>query len=179
MAGELEQQSGLIGARPFRSPTTAAPAPPFWGAASRPGEWALATAACSFWNSGNSAGMSSTNCGNRSSRARSDWGRAQQPLHYPCCIWWRPWPLPLRLVRRPRARLQLHGLRTPAPWGRLSGPLLDRIDLQVVMQQVPAESCGRATGKRPSHPGIDGLRRPAHPSGTRANGPAQSPANTN
>ena len=50
-------------------------------------------------------------------------------------------------------------------WGRLSGPLLDRIDLQVVMQRVPAEILRQGYGEGgPSHPRN---RRPASPSASK------------
>ena len=152
VAGELEQQSGLISARPFRSPHHSCSSAALLGGgrAPRPGELALAHRGVLFLDE---LGEFRRDVLNQLRQPLEQGalrlGRAQQPLHYPCCIclvaatnpcpcgWYGDLEHDCSCTSSERQRY----------WGRLSGPLLDRIDLQVVMQRVPAEILRQGYGE--------------------------------
>ena len=59
-------------------------------------------------------------------------------------------PVPLRLPRRPRARVPLHTRTAAASTARAQRPLLDRIDLRLEVPRVPPRERREAEGVEPS-----------------------------
>ncbi len=149
VAGVLDSQNGLAPRRPFRSPHHSCTAAALigGGAIPRPGELALAHRGVLFLDE-------------LAEFQRSVLDQLRQPLEEGC-VW-------LSRTRQRSCfpcRTTLVAATNPCPcgwfgqaedscrcgvgqrrryWGRLSGPLLDRIDLQVVMRRVSAEDMAAA-----------------------------------
>ena len=144
VAGELEQQGGLIHERPFRSPHHSCSSAALLGGGSspRPGELALAHRGVLFLDE---LGEFRRDVLNQLRQPLEQGAlrlsRAKQQLHYPCCISLvaATNPCPCGWYGDPEHDCSCTASERQRYWGRLSGPLLDRIDLQVVMQRVPAE----------------------------------------
>ena len=144
VAGELEQLGGLIRTRPFRSPHHSCSSAALLGGGSspRPGELALAHRGVLFLDELGEFRRDVLN----QLRQPLEQGtlrlsRAKQQLHYPCYISLvaATNPCPCGWYGDPEHDCSCTTSERQRYWGRLSGPLLDRIDLQVVMQRVPAE----------------------------------------
>ena len=144
VAGELEQLGGLIRTRPFRSPHHSCSSAALLGGGScpRPGELALAHRGVLFLDELGEFRRDVLN----QLRQPLEQGtlrlsRAKQQLHYPCCISLvaATNPCPCGWYGDPEHDCSCTTSERQRYWGRLSGPLLDRIDLQVVMQRVPAQ----------------------------------------
>ncbi|QEY32985.1 ATP-binding protein [Synechococcus sp. RSCCF101] len=161
VAGLLSGDGGLMRRRPFRAPHHSATARSLLGggAVPRPGEISLAHGGVLFLDE-------------LAEFPRSVLDQLRQPLEdgriaicrarhrfsFPCrmaliaatnpcpCGWYGDGQRPCRCGQAQRERY----------WSRLSGPLLDRIDLQVVLRRLPAEALTLAA----PHPDLSGDIRP-------------------
>jgi magnesium chelatase family protein len=169
VAGLLEPGRGLVGERPFRSPHHSCSGAALIGGGSipRPGELALAHHGVLFLDELSEFRGGVLDLLRQPLEEGEIWiHRCRQRSRFPCaitlvgasnpcaCGWYGDPERECRCSEGERRRY----------WGRLSGPLLDRIDLQVVMRRPQAqalaapyrsgrESSGRdGRGKRPSTP---------------------------
>ena len=141
VAGLLEEGAGLIRHRPFRSPHHSCSAAALVGGGSRPrpGELSLAHRGVLFLDELTEFRREVLDQLRQPLEAREVWiSRARDRCRFPCaitlvaatnpcpCGWWGDRERECRCPEGVRRRY----------WGRLSGPLLDRIDLQVVMQRA-------------------------------------------
>ena len=158
VAGLLPQAHGLIRQRPFRSPHHSCSAAALAGGGStlRPGELSLAHRGVLFLDELAEFRRDVLNQLRQPLEQGELWlSRARQRLRFPCavtlvaatnpcpCGWAGDPDHPCRCGTSERLRY----------WGRLAGPLLDRIDLQVVMRR-PAASQLRPGLERPN-PSVD------------------------
>jgi magnesium chelatase family protein len=141
VAGLLGEGGGLLRQRPFRSPHHSCSAAALVGGGSRPrpGELSLAHRGVLFLDELTEFRREVLDQLRQPLEAREVWiSRARERCRYPCaitlvaatnpcpCGWWGDRERECRCPEGVRRRY----------WGRLSGPLLDRIDLQVVMQRA-------------------------------------------
>lgn len=141
VAGLLGEGGGLVRQRPFRSPHHSCSAAALVGGGSRPrpGELSLAHRGVLFLDELTEFRREVLDQLRQPLEAREVWiCRARERCRFPCaitlvaatnpcpCGWWGDRERQCRCPEGVRRRY----------WGRLSGPLLDRIDLQVVMQRA-------------------------------------------
>ncbi len=141
VAGLLGEGGGLMRQRPFRSPHHSCSAAALVGGGSRPrpGELSLAHRGVLFLDELTEFRREVLDQLRQPLEAREVWiSRARERCRFPCaitlvaatnpcpCGWWGDRDRECRCPEGVRRRY----------WGRLSGPLLDRIDLQVVMQRA-------------------------------------------
>ena len=141
VAGLLGEGGGLLRQRPFRSPHHSCSAAALVGGGSRPrpGELSLAHRGVLFLDELTEFRREVLDQLRQPLEAREMWiSRARERCRFPCaitlvaatnpcpCGWWGDRERECRCPEGVRRRY----------WGRLSGPLLDRIDLQVVMQRA-------------------------------------------
>jgi magnesium chelatase family protein len=141
VAGLLGEGGGLMRQRPFRSPHHSCSAVALVGGGSRPrpGELSLAHRGVLFLDELTEFRREVLDQLRQPLEAREVWiCRARERCRFPCaitlvaatnpcpCGWWGDRERECRCPEGVRRRY----------WGRLSGPLLDRIDLQVVMQRA-------------------------------------------
>ena len=153
VAGLLGEGSGLIRQRPFRSPHHSCSAAALVGGGSRPrpGELSLAHRGVLFLDELTEFRREVLDQLRQPLEAREVWiSRARERCRFPCaitlvaatnpcpCGWWGDRERECRCPEGVRRRY----------WGRLSGPLLDRIDLQVVMQRAQPRDLISALGGR-------------------------------
>ncbi len=149
LAGLLGEGAGLRRQRPFRSPHhgCSAAAPVGGGAVPRPGELSLAHHGVLFLDELAEFRREVLDQLRQPLEEGQLWiSRTQQRCRFPCrvllvaatnpcpCGWYGD---PSQSCRCGEAQRRRH-------WGRLSGPLLDRIDLQVVMRRPEAHDLGGA-----------------------------------
>ncbi|MCP9835135.1 MULTISPECIES: YifB family Mg chelatase-like AAA ATPase [unclassified Cyanobium] len=149
LAGLLGEGAGLRRQRPFRSPHHGCSAAALVGGGSlpRPGELSLAHHGVLFLDELAEFRREVLDQLRQPLEEGELWiSRAQQRCRFPCrvllvaatnpcpCGWYGD---PSQSCRCGEAQRQRH-------WGRLSGPLLDRIDLQVVMRRPEAHDLGGA-----------------------------------
>jgi magnesium chelatase family protein len=159
LAGLLGEGAGLWRQRPFRSPHHGCTAAALvgGGALPRPGELSLAHHGVLFLDELAEFRREVLNQLRQPLEEGELWiSRAQQRCRFPCrvllvaatnpcpCGWYGD---PSQSCRCGEAQRRRH-------WGRLSGPLLDRIDLQVVMRRPEARDLGGAYREptQPRHP---------------------------
>ena len=145
VAGELEQQSGLISARPFRSPHHSCSSAALLGGgrAPRPGELALAHRGVLFLDELGEFRRDVLNQLRQPlEQGELRLGRAQQPLHYPCCICLvaATNPCPCGWFGDPDRPCRCSPLQRQRYWARLSGPFLDRLDLQLQLHRLSSSA---------------------------------------
>ncbi len=149
LAGLLGEGAGLRRQRPFRSPHHGCSAAALvgGGAVPRPGELSLAHHGVLFLDELAEFRREVLDQLRQPLEEGELWiSRAQQRCHFPCRVLLvaatNPCPCgwhgdPSQSCRCGEAQRRRH-------WGRLSGPLLDRIDLQVVMRRPEAHDLGGA-----------------------------------
>jgi magnesium chelatase family protein len=158
VAGLLGEGAGLRRERPFRSPHHGSSAAVLigGGALPRPGELSLAHHGVLFLDELAEFRRDVIDQLRQPLEEGELWiRRARQHCRFPCrvllvaatnpcpCGWYGD---PLRSCRCGEAQRRRH-------WGRLSGPLLDRIDLQVVMRRPEAGDLGGAYREAPAAAG--------------------------
>jgi magnesium chelatase family protein len=149
VAGLLERDAGLLQQRPFRAPHHGCSSAALVGGGSvpRPGELALAHHGVLFLDELAEYRRDVLNQLRQPLEEGEIWiSRARQRLRFPCaaalvaatnpcpCGWFGDPSRPCRCSTAMRERY----------WGKLSGPLLDRIDLQVVVRRLDADDLGRS-----------------------------------
>jgi magnesium chelatase family protein len=149
VAGLLPEGAGLIRRRPFRSPHHSCSAAALVGGGSlpRPGELSLAHRGVLFLDELAEFRRSVLDQLRQPLEEGEVWiSRTRQRCRYPCrttlvgatnpcpCGWWGD---PERACRCGEAERRRY-------WGRLSGPMLDRLDLQVVMRRCPSHELAGA-----------------------------------
>ena len=153
VAGLLPQAHGLIRQRPFRSPHHSCSAPALAGGGStlRPGELSLAHRGVLFLDELAEFRRDVLNQLRQPLEQGELWlSRARQRLRFPCAITLvaATNPCPCGWAGDPEHPCRCGTAQRLRYWGRLAGPLLDRIDLQVVMRR-PAASQLRPGLERP------------------------------
>jgi magnesium chelatase family protein len=145
VAGLLDSSQGLLQTRPFRSPHHSCSAPGLigGGAQPRPGELALAHHGVLFLDELAEFRRAVLDQLRQPLEDGEVWiHRARQRTRFPCRITLvaASNPCPCGWFGDPDRHCSCgEGLRRRY-WGRLSGPLLDRIDLQVVMRRPSSEA---------------------------------------
>jgi magnesium chelatase family protein len=149
VAGLLPEGAGLLRQRPFRSPHHSCSAAALIGGGSmpRPGELSLAHRGVLFLDELAEFQRPVLDQLRQPLEEGSVWiSRSRQRCRFPCqitlvgaanpcpCGWWGDPDRACRCGETQRRRY----------WGRLSGPLLDRIDLQVVMQRCDSQALAGA-----------------------------------
>ena len=149
VAGLLSQGAGLLRRRPFRSPHHSCSAAALVGGGSlpRPGELSLAHRGVLFLDELAEFRRAVLDQLRQPLEEGEVWiSRTRQHCRFPCritlvgatnpcpCGWWGD---PDRTCRCGEAERRRY-------WGRLSGPLLDRLDLQVVMRRCPSHELAEA-----------------------------------
>ena len=147
VAGLLPEGPGLLRQRPFRSPHHSCSGAALVGGGSlpRPGELSLAHHGVLFLDELAEFRRDVLNQLRQPLEQGELWlSRARQRLRFPCrltlvaatnpcpCGWWGDAERSCRCGVGQRQRY----------WGRISGPLLDRIDLQVVLRRLSVEELG-------------------------------------
>ncbi len=147
VAGLLQGNEGLAQQRPFRSPHHSCTAAALMGGGSipRPGELALAHRGVLFLDELAEFRRPVLDQLRQPLEGGNVWiSRARQCSRFPCrtTLVAATNPCPCGWFGEPGATCRCgEGLRRRY-WGRLSGPLLDRIDLQVVMRRVSGQELG-------------------------------------
>ena len=149
VAGLLPEGAGLIRRRPFRAPHHSCSAAALVGGGSvpRPGELSLAHRGVLFLDELAEFRRAVLDQLRQPLEEGEVWiSRTRQRCRFPCqitlvgatnpcpCGWWGD---PERACICGEAQRQRY-------WGRLSGPLLDRLDLQVVMRRCPSQDLAAA-----------------------------------
>jgi len=149
VAGLLPEQGGLIQQRPFRAPHHSCTSAALLGSGAipKPGELVLAHRGVLFLDELAEFKRDVLNQLRQPLEQGDLWlSRARQRVRFPCsisliaatnpcpCGWAGDSERPCQCTVSQRMRY----------WSKLSGPLLDRIDLQVVMQRLPAAQLGRS-----------------------------------
>jgi magnesium chelatase family protein len=149
VAGLLPEGAGLIRLRPFRAPHHSCSAAALVGGGSvpRPGELSLAHRGVLFLDELAEFRRAVLDQLRQPLEEGDVWiSRTRQRCRFPCritlvgatnpcpCGWWGDLQRACRCGEAQRRRY----------WGRLSGPLLDRLDLQVVMRRCPSQELAAA-----------------------------------
>ena len=159
VAGLLPERGGLIRNRPFRAPHHSCTSAALIGsgAVPRPGELVLAHRGVLFLDELAEFRRDVLNQLRQPLEQGDLWlSRARLRVHFPCAISLvaATNPCPCGWSGDPERDCQCGISQRQRYWSKLSGPLLDRIDLQVVMQRLPASELGQryrspATSKAP------------------------------
>jgi magnesium chelatase family protein len=155
VAGLLGERSGLIGSRPFRAPhhSCSGAALIGGGAIPRPGELALAHRGVLFLDELAEFRREVLDLLRQPLEEGELWiQRARHRSRFPCRITLvaATNPCPCGWHGDPERNCTCTAGQRRHYWGRLSGPLLDRIDLQVTLRRPDSEAL--ATGYRPGTP---------------------------
>ena len=147
VAGLLPEGSGLIRRRPFRSPHHSCSGPALIGGGSppRPGELSLAHRGVLFLDELAEFRRSLLDQLRQPLEEGDVWiSRARHSCRFPCRVTLvaATNPCPCGWHDEPGATCRCGEAQRRRYWGRLSGPLLDRIDLQVVMRRVSGQELG-------------------------------------
>jgi len=171
VAGLLAEGAGLIRRRPFRSPHHSCSAAALIGGGTlpRPGELSLAHNGVLFLDELAEFRRAVLDQLRQPLEEGEVWiSRTRQRCRFPCritlvgatnpcpCGWWGDPERPCRCGEAERRRY----------WGRLSGPLLDRIDLQVVMRRCDPHDLAGAYRQDSRPTGMEGKAAGA-PEGSR------------
>jgi magnesium chelatase family protein len=171
VAGLLAEGAGLIRRRPFRSPHHSCSAAALIGGGTlpRPGELSLAHNGVLFLDELAEFRRAVLDQLRQPLEEGEVWiSRTRQRCRFPCritlvgatnpcpCGWWGDPERPCRCGEAERRRY----------WGRLSGPLLDRIDLQVVMRRCDPHDLAGAY-RQDSRPTAMEGKAPGAPEGSR------------
>ena len=145
VAGLLDSSQGLLQTRPFRSPHHSCSAPGLigGGAQPRPGELALAHHGVLFLDELAEFRRAVLDQLRQPLEDGEVWiHRARQRTRFPCRITLvaAANPCPCGWFGDPERSCNCGEGQRRRYWGRLSGPLLDRIDLQVVMRRPSSEA---------------------------------------
>ncbi|MFM7236750.1 MAG: YifB family Mg chelatase-like AAA ATPase [Cyanobium sp.] len=151
VAGLIPEGGGLVGQRPFRSPhhSCSAPALVGGGAAPRPGELSLAHMGVLFLDELGEFRRAVLDQLRQPLEDGEVWiTRSRQRARFPCQIILvgATNPCPCGWYGEPGRECRCSEFERRRYWARLSGPLLDRIDLQVVMRQPQARELACAYG---------------------------------
>ena len=143
------------GVRPFRSPhhTASGVALVGGGGNPRPGEISLATTACCSWtNCRNSTAACSKCCASRSNRAAMTRLARGRPGEFPAefQLIAAMNPCPCGYLGHFNAKCRCTPDQVARYRGRISGPLIDRIDLQIEVPAVAEQDLVRTAGGEPS-----------------------------
>ena len=172
VAGLLAEGAGLIRRRPFRSPHHSCSAAALIGGGTlpRPGELSLAHNGVLFLDELAEFRRAVLDQLRQPLEEGEVWiSRTRQRCRFPCritlvgatnpcpCGWWGDPERPCRCGEAERRRY----------WGRLSGPLLDRIDLQVVMRRCDPHDLAGAYRQDSRSTQTEG-KAPGAPEGSRA-----------
>jgi magnesium chelatase family protein len=144
VAGLLDGRDGMVRRRPFRSPHHSCTAAALigGGAIPRPGELALAHRGVLFLDELAEFQRPVLEQLRQPLEEGCVWlSRARQRSRFPCrtTLVAATNPCPCGWFGQPEASCRCGEGQRLRYWGKLSGPLLDRIDLQVVMRRVSAE----------------------------------------
>jgi len=147
VAGLLHDGAPLVRQRPFRSPHHSCTAAALIGGGPipRPGELALAHRGVLFLDELAEFRRCVLDQLRQPLEEGSVWiSRARQRSHFPCrtTLVAATNPCPCGWHGEPGATCRCGEAQRRRYWGRLSGPLLDRIDLQVVMRRVSGQELG-------------------------------------
>lgn len=145
VAGMLDSSQGLLQTRPFRSPHHSCTGPGLigGGAQPRPGELALAHHGVLFLDELAEFRRTVLDQLRQPLEEGEVWvHRARQRTRFPCRITLvaATNPCPCGWFGDPERSCSCGEGQRQRYWGRLSGPLLDRIDLQVVMRRPSSEA---------------------------------------
>ena len=154
VAGLLPSQRGLMAQRPFRSPHHSCSAAALVGGGStlNPGELCLAHRGVLFLDELAEFRRDVLNQLRQPLEQGELWlSRARLRLRYPCAITLvaATNPCPCGWAGDPERSCSCGSGQRQRYWSRLSGPLLDRIDLQVVMQRLGGAQLRRGQGAHP------------------------------
>jgi magnesium chelatase family protein len=157
VAGLLQHGPGLINERPFRSPHHSCSASALIGGGGnpRPGELSLAHHGVLFLDELAEFPRDVLDQLRQPLESGEIWiHRSRLQACFPCrtTLVAATNPCPCGWHGHDSARCQCLPSRRARYWARLSGPLLDRLDLQVVVQPVTAEQLGRSYRPRPAPP---------------------------
>lgn len=163
-----EAGPGLIGRRPFRCPHHSCSSAALVGGGSvpRPGELSLAHHGVLFLDELAEFRRDVLNQLRQPLEEGTLWlSRARQRLRYPCAVTLvaASNPCPCGWYGDPERPCSCGTGRRQRYWSRLAGPLLDRIDLQVVMRRLEADELGPRRNDRDnsSAPPVESSRRVA------------------
>ncbi|MBU6250750.1 MAG: YifB family Mg chelatase-like AAA ATPase [Cyanobacteria bacterium REEB417] len=157
VAGLLQHGPGLISERPFRSPHHSCSATALIGGGGnpRPGELSLAHHGVLFLDELAEFPRDVLDQLRQPLESGEIWiHRSRLQACFPCrtTLVAATNPCPCGWHGHDSARCQCLPSRRARYWARLSGPLLDRLDLQVVVQPVTAEQMGQCYRPRPVAP---------------------------
>jgi magnesium chelatase family protein len=152
VAGLLPDEGGLVWQRPFRSPhhSCSAAALVGGGASPRPGELSLAHLGVLFLDELGEFRRSVLDQLRQPLEDGELWiSRNRQQARFPCRILLvaATNPCPCGWYGEPGRECRCAEGERRRYWARLSGPLLDRIDLQVVVRHTPAEDLAKVYGR--------------------------------
>ena len=157
VAGLIPEGGGLVGQRPFRSPhhSCSAPALVGGGTSPRPGELSLAHMGVLFLDELGEFRRAVLDQLRQPLEDGEVWiTRSRQRARFPCQIILvgATNPCPCGWYGEPGRECRCSESERRRYWARLSGPLLDRIDLQVVMRQPQARELACAYGSPTAGP---------------------------
>ena len=155
VAGMLPCLQGLIAQRPFRSPHHSCSAAALVGSGNSltPGELSLAHRGVLFLDELAEFRRDVLNQLRQPLEQGELWlSRARHRLRYPCAITLvaATNPCPCGWAGDPERSCSCGSGQRQRYWSRLSGPLLDRMDLQVVMRRLGGEQLRRRRGPSPA-----------------------------
>ena len=147
VAGLLQAQGGLVQQRPFRSPHHSCTSAALVGGGTnlRPGELALAHRGVLFLDELTEFRRDVLNQLRQPLEHGELWlSRARQQQRFPCSVNLvaATNPCACGWAGDPERNCSCGTAQQQRYWGRLSGPLLDRIDLQVVMRRLEGSTLG-------------------------------------
>ena len=183
VAGLLGSQGHLPRQRPFRAPHHGCSGPALIGGGPipRPGDLALAHHGVLFLDELAEFRRDVLNQLRQPLEEGEVWiSRTRARLRFPCAVTLvaATNPCPCGWYGDPERACVCGEARRLRYWGKLSGPLLDRLDLQVILRRPHVQELGpdRQPGRQPSSTALSGQNHPQSPGSGRACRSPGSPA---